>query len=109
MKINNLEGPKGSVVNDISGSQRVKSPPIEKQSSVGRTESSGSADVTISEKARLMKSAFDTAKASPDVRADRVNWLKQKIKDGTYRVDADAVAEKLISDHLNTDFGKNNL
>ena len=39
----------------------------------------------------------------PDVRAERVAELRQRIKEGTYRVDADEVAEKLLDNHLRED------
>lgn len=103
MKINPLEGTKGGLVGEVRGS---KTPSVENRPS-GSVR--GSSEIEISEKARLMKTAFDTAKMAPDVRADRVNMLKSKIKDGSYKIDAEAVAERLIGEHLDTDFGKNNL
>lgn len=70
--------------------------------------SSGS-QVEISERAQLMNKAAETAKGAPDVRRDRVEALKAQILNGTYRIDSESVAEKLLQEHLDTDFGKNNL
>jgi negative regulator of flagellin synthesis FlgM len=66
-----------------------------------------SSAVEISEKARLMQKAADVAHGSPDVRKDKVAALKKNIQNGTYQVNSGAVAEKLIEEHLQTDFGKN--
>ncbi len=69
----------------------------------------GGAAVDISEQAHLMKQARDIVYASPDIRADRVSDLKRRIKDGSYKVDANAVADKLVDEHLASHFGKNDL
>ena len=69
----------------------------------------GSAAVEISDQAKWMKQATDIVKTTPHVRAERVQELKKKIKDGTYQVDNAGIADKLIDEHLNSDFGKNRL
>ena len=38
-----------------------------------------------------------------DARAQKLRKLKQQIEDGTYQVDSDAVAEKIIHKHLRAD------
>ncbi|MCH8886327.1 MAG: flagellar biosynthesis anti-sigma factor FlgM [SAR324 cluster bacterium] len=40
---------------------------------------------------------------TPDIRADRVDAVKIKIQSGTYRVDADQLASKLIAESLRED------
>ena len=67
------------------------------------------ATVEISENARWMRQASDLAKAGPDVRADKVASIKKAVQSGTYKVDAQQIADKLVDEHLGTDFGKNNL
>src|SRR3989344_8544414 len=57
------------------------------------------ANVEISDRAKLMQQATDLAKASPDVRAEKVAALKKSIQDGTYKVDSQAVADKLVDEH----------
>lgn len=56
----------------------------------------------LSDRAREMSRAKEVANSAPDVREDRVAALKRKIADGSYRVDADAIAEKMFDDHLKT-------
>lgn len=65
--------------------------------------------VEISDEARLMNTALEIARRSPDKRMDRIQELKGQIARGEYKPDAVKVAEKLLEDHLTTDFGKNNL
>lgn len=66
------------------------------------------AEVEISEQAQLMRQAAEAVHALPDVRQDRVAELKERIKAGTYKVDSQSVADKLVEEHFLTDFGKNN-
>ncbi|MBF0286393.1 MAG: flagellar biosynthesis anti-sigma factor FlgM [SAR324 cluster bacterium] len=41
--------------------------------------------------------------AEPDVRADRVAELKAQIKDGQYKVDAQEIAQKMLTESLRED------
>lgn len=68
-----------------------------------------SANVEISDNARLMRKATEVVQGAPDIRQEKVAALKKAIQEGTYRVDADKVAEKVIEEHLGADFGKNRL
>ena len=63
----------------------------------------------ISDNARLMQHATEIANAAPDVRKDKVEALKKAIASGTYHVDSAAIADKLVDEHLSSDFGKNKL
>jgi negative regulator of flagellin synthesis FlgM len=75
----------------------------------GPVQVSGEPSVSISDQAKLMKEARELVYAAPDIRADRVSDLKQKVKAGSYKVDAEAVADKLVDEHLSAGFGKNDL
>ena len=66
-------------------------------------------EVEISERAQLLKKANEIVHQTPEIRKERVEELKAQILAGTYRVDAGSIADKLLEDHLGTDFGKNNL
>lgn len=68
-----------------------------------------SAEIEISDNARLMRTATEVAKTTPDIRHEKVAALKKAIQEGTYRVDSEKVAEKMLEEHLNQDFGKNRL
>jgi negative regulator of flagellin synthesis FlgM len=52
--------------------------------------------VNWSEDAALVAQGLDAIKATPDVRADKVAQIKAAIKNGTYKVDAKDVADKMI-------------
>ncbi len=68
----------------------------------------GSANVQISESAKdrveAQKRAFDIAKATPDIREDRVADIKSRIQAGTYQIDAgkisDGMLREAIMEHL---------
>ena len=53
--------------------------------------------------AEVAQEAMATAKAAPDTRADKVAHLKAAIKNGTYKVDAHKVADKMIQSSLEED------
>jgi negative regulator of flagellin synthesis FlgM len=69
----------------------------------------GGAAVDISDQAHLMKEARDIVYAAPDMQMDKVSDLKRRIKEGSYKVDSSAVADKLVDEHLASHFGKNDL
>ena len=68
----------------------------------------GNYDVNIStnakDRATAFQKAFDIAKATPDIREDRVKALKEQIQNGTYKVDsgdiADAMLREAVKEHL---------
>jgi flagellar biosynthesis anti-sigma factor FlgM len=45
------------------------------------------------------------ARSVPDIREDRVAELREKIRSGTYHVDAGRIAEKIIADHTPDETG----
>lgn len=59
-----------------------------------------STPVRFSEQAQLAAKATEVAKNSPEVRADKVSHYKELISKGQYQVDTDALAEKLLNEHL---------
>jgi len=56
--------------------------------------------VSLSPESLLLQEGVATAKASPDVRTEKVAALKAAISSGTYKVDAHAVADKMLESHL---------
>ena len=71
----------------------------------GRTQGAetGSTDkVEISTKARESAKAKDIAKAAPDVNEEKIARLRSAIQNGSYKVDADKVADRLVDEHLAT-------
>jgi negative regulator of flagellin synthesis FlgM len=68
----------------------------------GGTESAGESSerVAISGKAKDLARAKEVAKSAPDVDEARVARLKAAIEGGSYKVDAERVADKLVDEHL---------
>jgi len=68
---------------------------------VGQTESSAPVvkkdDVSISDASRLKQKVMQAVNQAEDIRADKVNELKEKLAAGTYEVSDGEVAEKMIS------------
>lgn len=52
--------------------------------------------VAVSEGLRTIQRAAEAVRSSPDVRADRVAELRQRIETGEYHVSAEKVAAKLL-------------
>ncbi len=51
----------------------------------------------VSDEARDFQTAFKAVSSLPEIREDKVNEIKEKMKNGTYNVTAEAVAEKMCS------------
>jgi negative regulator of flagellin synthesis FlgM len=97
-------------VEQARNSQRAgKAASVDSMISQAESHSSSGANVEISDGAKLMRQAADIAKASPESHPDKIRALKKSIQDGTYQVDARAIADRLVDEHLNADFGKNSL
>lgn len=54
----------------------------------------------ISQRSKEMSQAKLYAMDTPDVREDRVFELKKKIGDGSYKINNDAIADRLVENHL---------
>lgn len=59
----------------------------------------GASKVDVSKRAQDMKKAKEIAMAAPDVDEAKVARLQKLIDEGNYKVDAEAVAERMIADH----------
>ncbi len=56
--------------------------------------------VTLSPRAREFNEARRTLAGIPDVRADKVDAVKNRIADGSYRIDSEKIAAKMIREAL---------
>ena len=56
----------------------------------------GGDTISVSRDALLLTEARRTAQNAPDVRADRVAELRAQVADGTYTIDAPAIAGSLV-------------
>ena len=59
--------------------------------------------VAISDDAKTLQAAFQAVKQMDDVDQDKVDRIKAQIKAGTYKVDADKAAGKIIEESLLSD------
>lgn len=58
--------------------------------------SSSKDDLTLSSQALDYKKAFSSIKKLPDIRQDKVDLISEKIKNGTYNIPIEQVAEKML-------------
>lgn len=65
--------------------------------SSGRSRSGGD-HVEISSHARDVQQALDLATAAPEIRAAKVEPLKQAVEDGTYYRPSDEIAERIVEE-----------
>ncbi len=71
--------------------------PAEQQPAKSETGKSSTADtVSLSENAVQLGKIDNTAIAAPVVDTQRVEQIKQAISDGSYKIDAEKVADKLM-------------
>lgn len=64
---------------------------------VKQTKPSQKDQVIFSSKALEIQNAYKAAKASPEIRSDKVEALKEQIKSGNYSVNAKELSEKIAS------------
>lgn len=64
--------------------------------------SSQATKVELSPRVQDIKKIKELAKASPDVDMAKVEKYKKLIADGNYKVDAKAIADKMVDEHLMT-------
>lgn len=56
--------------------------------------------VDLSPESKEMKRIHDILAATPDIRSDRVDFLKKLVESGQYEIKSDEVASKMIKDFL---------
>lgn len=56
--------------------------------------------VELSQRVKDIKKIQEAAKNAPDVDTDKVAKFRQMIADGTYKVDAKAIADKMVDDAM---------
>mgnify|MGYP003375963917 CR=1 FL=1 len=80
---------------------------VEKTSAASEMQQTGmmkSDAVTISEKGKDVSEMTRTLKEMPDVRADKIADLKERIANGTYNVSAKDIATKILNTTLEDSF-----
>jgi len=98
---NNINNPLKS---EGSGSLKSSSDMKSKSSgenSISDIDFSTSAKVGLSEKAQDAKKAYEIAKGGSEVDEARVAKFQALIDSGNYKVDSEALADKMVDEHLN--------
>ncbi|NLT94719.1 MAG: flagellar biosynthesis anti-sigma factor FlgM [Clostridia bacterium] len=54
-------------------------------------------EMQVSSEAQLMNKILQTAKNAPEIREEKVNELKNAVKQGNYNVSAEDVAQKMLN------------
>ncbi len=62
----------------------------------GRPSDEASAEIQLSQEARELQRALQAVRDAPEVREDLVNELRGQIESGTYHVDVEALAGRLM-------------
>lgn len=95
-----------SVGNGMQGIDAAKSREADAAGSSG-TASTGAesldaaaSKINLSSRAQQMQKAKELALSAPDVNEARVAQLQKMIDEGSYRVDAEAVADRLVDAHM---------
>ena len=60
------------------------------------TETTEDTVVNLSQRAKEIQMARKAMESEPEVRLDKVQAIKKKIEDGTYEIDYDKTAEKML-------------
>lgn len=67
---------------------------------LSNTKDPGAAKVQLSDRAQEMNRIKELAKAAPDIDEAKVARLQKQIDEGTYKVDAKSIADKMVDDHI---------
>ena len=99
MKISNAQA---GAVNSakIGGNSTLEQQKIDGKSERSAGNISTPAQVEVSQNARHLQKAMDLAKVEDRVDSDKVDRLQKLIDSGAYKVDAEAIADRLVDEHL---------
>lgn len=60
--------------------------------------------VELSQSSKEVQQIKEIISSAPDIREDKVAALKEKIESGEYKIDPDAIADKIVDDSLDEIF-----
>ena len=84
-----------SSVGRVSGEGIEAARPVRESAASGGVE--GADQLALSSRAEEIKAARAALAETPEVRAQRVAELKAQVQEGTYQVDPDKVAERILN------------
>jgi negative regulator of flagellin synthesis FlgM len=103
MKVsNNKIGHAGSLATGGAGKAEsaAAKKDISSKSGLSKSEIRDSANVNVSERAQMMAKAKEIASSPMSVDEAKVARLQKMIDEGKYKIDADAIADRLVDEHL---------
>jgi len=89
---------KSKVIQDrvkVSGKESAK---INQLDSSGNKGAQGAENIVLSSKAKDIQKSHAAIKSSSDIRIDKVEQIKAAISDGTFHVDSQVLAEKMLKE-----------
>ncbi len=92
--------PKTSASPEAGAATKVKGTRINAPKAADSPAVSAASSPEISTQAKDMAKAKSVAASAPEVREERIAELKRRIESGEYKVNAEAVADKMVDDHL---------
>ena len=98
----NVTDAKSEKTSDAAKASGVKKNAKASEASSIESSSAGSqaTKVELSSRAQDVRKIKELATAAPDVDAAKVEKFRKMIADGTYKVDAKAIADKMVDEHL---------
>ena len=85
-------------VNNISDKQKAENTSDKAEKNVAKTDT-----VNISDAAKEIQEVRKELDNIPEVRAEKVEQLKNQIENGTYEIKSEEIAEKMLKDSLLND------
>jgi negative regulator of flagellin synthesis FlgM len=105
MKVNNPNVKSGTQATNVASTRSardIKGAKTDKNAPVTSAEDlAGSSKINMSERAQMMQKAKSIASAD-SVDEARVAHLQKMIDSGNYKVDAEAIADRLVDEHIAT-------
>lgn len=100
----------GQNLNSVDGAKTEATKKTGKQGTISSAaesgedalESLGASKVDVSPRAQEAKRIKELAMAAPDVDTEKVARFQKMIDGGNYKVDAKAVADRMVDEHLET-------
>lgn len=94
----NAKADKAGAAGDAKGLEKAKGVNVDGDAKVSASDAT---KVNLSSRAQDIKKAKDIAMATPDVNEEKVSRLQKLIDEGNYKIDADAIAGKMLDEHQN--------
>ena len=102
MKINNTGMDKSLNGIDSAKQNRPQENGGISSGNISKGTAGASTRVDLSERAQMMKKAKELAKNANVDNSEKIARLQKMIDEGSYKVDADKVADRLVDEHLRT-------